>query len=99
MLVEFVHAMKLRNVTLVVQDWGGLLGLTLPMEMPGVISRLVVMNTALGTGDAPLGEGFLAWRAFSNSKPDLDIAGLMRRSVPALSPGEANAYAHYHSWH
>ena len=86
MLVEFVRAMELRNVTLVVQDWGGLLGLTLPMDMPGVFSRLIVMNTALGTGDGPLGDGFLAWRAFSNSKPDMDVAALMRRSLPALSP-------------
>ena len=93
MLVEFVHAMALRNVTLVVQDWGGLLGLTLPMDMPGVFSRLIVMNTALGTGDGPLGEGFLAWRAFSNSKPDMDVAALMRRSVPVLSAQEADAYA------
>ncbi|MDQ6679368.1 MAG: haloalkane dehalogenase [Pseudomonadota bacterium] len=93
MLVEFVHAMALRNVTLVVQDWGGLLGLTLPMDMPGVFSRLIVMNTALGTGDNPLGEGFLAWRAFSNSKPDMDVAALMRRSLPSLSAQEADAYA------
>lgn len=93
MLVEFVQALKLRHVTLVVQDWGGLLGLTLPMDLPGVFSRLIVMNTALGTGDGPLGEGFLAWREFSNSKPDMDIAALMRRSVPALSAQEAGAYA------
>jgi haloalkane dehalogenase len=93
MLIEFVDALKLRNVTLVVQDWGGLLGLTLPMDMPGVFNRLIVMNTALGTGDSPLGEGFLAWRAFSNSKPDMDVAALMRRSVPTLSAQEADAYA------
>lgn len=51
------------------------------------------MNTTLGTGDAPLGEGFLAWRAFSNSKPDMDIAALIKRAVPSLSDGEAAAYA------
>jgi haloalkane dehalogenase len=51
------------------------------------------MNTALATGDSPLSEGFLAWRAFSNSKPDMDVAALMRRSVPALSAQEADAYA------
>ena len=93
MLIEFVREMRLRNVTLVVQDWGGILGLTLPMDMPGVFSRVIVMNTALGTGDVPLGDGFIAWRAYANSKPDMDIASLMRRSVPALSPDEASAYA------
>jgi hypothetical protein len=63
------------------------------MEMPNRFERLLVMNTTLGTGDAPLGEGFLAWRAFSNSKPDMDIAGLMKRNVPSLSDDEAAAYA------
>lgn len=93
MLLEFVRSLKLKNVTLVVQDWGGLLGLTLPMALPGVFRRLIVMNTALATGDVPLGKGFTDWRAFSNSKPDMDIAALMRRSVPALSAQEAAAYA------
>ncbi|MEO8122581.1 MAG: haloalkane dehalogenase [Burkholderiales bacterium] len=93
MLLEFVRSLGLKNVTLVVQDWGGLLGLTLPMALPDVFKRLIVMNTGLGTGDVPLGKGFADWRAFSNSKPDMDIAGLMSRSVPTLSPQEAEAYA------
>jgi len=61
--------------------------------MPGRFERLLAMNTALATGDGPLGEGFLAWRAFSNSKPDMDIAELMKRSTPALTDAEAAAYA------
>jgi haloalkane dehalogenase len=93
MLLALVQALGLANITLVVQDWGGLLGLTLPMALPGRVRRLVVMNTALGTGDAPLTQGFLDWRAFSNSRPDMDIAALMRRAVPALSEPEAQAYA------
>jgi haloalkane dehalogenase len=47
----------------------------------------------MGSTSAPLGEGFLAWRAFSNSKPDMDIAALMKRAVPSLSDSEAAAYA------
>jgi haloalkane dehalogenase len=93
MLLAFVRALGLRNVTLVVQDWGGLLGLTLPMAMPDIFKRLIVMNTALGTGDMPLGKGFTDWRAFSNSKPDMDVAALMQRAVgEALSAQEAQAY-------
>jgi tRNA(adenine34) deaminase len=34
-LLELVERLDLRNVVLVVQDWGGILGLTLPMDMPG----------------------------------------------------------------
>ena len=93
MLVELVRALDLANVTLVVQDWGGILGLTLPLALEGVVRRLIVMNTALGTGDVPLGKGFTDWRAFSNSKPDMDIAALMARSTPRLTPQEAQAYA------
>jgi len=91
-LIAFVAALDLRGVTLVVQDWGGLLGLTLPMDLPERFDRLLVMNTTLGTGDVPLSEGFLAWRAWANKNPDMDIAKLMQRSCPHLSDTEAAAY-------
>lgn len=92
-LLAFVRALDLRDVTLVVQDWGGLLGLTLPPAMPERFARILVMNTALGTGDRPLGAGFEAWRAYSNAHPDLDIGKLMHVSVPELTAEEAAAYA------
>jgi haloalkane dehalogenase len=93
LLLALVRQLDLQQVTLVVQDWGGLLGLTLPLDLPGVVKRLVVMNTGLGTGDVPLGKGFTDWRAYANSQPDLDLAQLMARSVPGLSPAQAQAYA------
>ena len=92
-LIALIEALDLTRITLVCQDWGGLIGLTLPRDMANRFERLIVMNTGLGTGDVPLGEGFLAWRAFSNSKPDMDIAALMKRAAPALSEAEAAAYA------
>jgi pimeloyl-ACP methyl ester carboxylesterase len=92
-LLEFVERLDLKNITLVCQDWGGLLGLTLPMEMPERFSRLIVMNTAIAGGDLPLGRGFLEWRAWAAANPDMDIARLMKRSVPHLSDEEAKAYA------
>lgn len=91
MLMRFIEALDLRRVTLVVQDWGGLLGLTLPVEYPDRIDRLIVMNTGLGIGRSP-GPGFDAWKAFVAGKPDFDIATLMKRSVPGLSDAEASAY-------
>ena len=92
-LLGLVEALDLRNISLVVQDWGGLIGLTLPMAAPERYAALLVMNTALGTGDAPLSEGFLAWRTFSNRNPDMDIARLMQRACPHLGEAEAAAYA------
>ena len=89
-LVGFVDALDLRRVTLVVQDWGGLFGLTLPMAAPERFERLLLMNTAFGTGEVT--DGFRAWRAFSNTRPDLDVGALFRRSEPALSEGEIAAY-------
>ncbi len=92
-LVELIEALDLSDIRLVVQDWGGLIGLTLPPAMPERFAALLVMNTTLGTGDAPLGDGFLAWRGFSNRNPDLDIARLMQRACPHLGDAEAAAYA------
>ncbi len=89
MLLALVKRLDLQNITLVVQDWGGLLGLTLPMDQAQRYQRLIVMNTALATGDVPLGEGFMQWRAYANSQPDLDIAKLMahRSRTCATRPG------------
>ncbi len=92
-LVGFIEALGLRNITLVCQDWGGLLGLTLPMDMPGRFSRVLVMNTTLGTGDVPLTDGFKAWRAWVAANPDLDCGKLLARSCRHLTPAEAAAYS------
>jgi len=92
-IISLIEALDLRHIMLVCQDWGGLIGLTIPMDVPGRFERLLVMNTTLGTGDVPLGEGFLAWRAFSNRSPDMDIAALMKRALPDLREAEAAAYA------
>ena len=89
-LLELIERLDLHHVLLVVQDWGGLLGLTLPMDMPARFTRLLVMNTLLPTGDVP--EGFRQWRAYSNSRPDLAVGALFRRGHPALSDAEVAAY-------
>lgn len=91
-LLGLIEALDLRNIVLVVQDWGGLIGLTLPMAAPERFTGLLVMNTALGTGDERLSEGFLAWRDYSNRNPDMDIGRLMQRGCPHLTPAEAAAY-------
>jgi haloalkane dehalogenase len=92
-LVELIGRLDLSNVTLVVQDWGGVLGLTLPVEpdLRARISRLIVMNTGLAVG-VPISDGFEAWRAFSASTDDLAVGVLLSRSVPGLTESEAAAY-------
>jgi tRNA(adenine34) deaminase len=92
-LLEFVERLDLRNIVLVVQDWGGLLGLTLPMDAPERYAGLLVMNTALGTGDEPLSPGFLAWREMNAKNPEFDVAQLFARGNPHLTPQECAAYS------
>jgi haloalkane dehalogenase len=91
MLLACIERLDLQRVTLVVQDWGGLLGLTLPMACRERIDRLVIMNTGLAVGRSP-GPGFDAWKAYVASKPDFSISALLRRSCPHLSEAEGAAY-------
>lgn len=92
-LMRFIERLDLRAMTLVCQDWGALLGLTLPIDMPGRFERLLMMNGALATGDVRLNTGFLEWRAWTREHPDMDIAKLMERTCPHLTAEECAAYA------
>lgn len=90
MLLGFVERLDLARVSLVVQDWGGLLGLTLPMAAPARYERLLAMNTAFATGE--IGDGFRAWRAYSERTPDLPVGALLARGKPDMTAGEIAAY-------
>ncbi len=92
MLMALIERLGLQRVTLVCQDWGGILGLTIPPAMPERFVRLLVMNTTIPLGQ-PVSEGFDRWRAFNRSQPDLDVAALMQRSQPDMTIAEAAAYA------
>ena len=91
-LLEWVERLDLTRIVLVVQDWGGILGLTLPMASPQRYVSLLAMNTLLATGAEPLGAGFLAWREMCARKPDYDIARLFFRGNPHMSTAECEAY-------
>lgn len=91
-LLELVERLDLRNIILVVQDWGGLLGLTLPMAAPQRYAALLVMNTMLATGDEPLSDGFLAWRNMCARNPEFDVGRLLGRGNPQMSAQELEAY-------
>ncbi|MEL6215012.1 MAG: haloalkane dehalogenase [Pseudomonadota bacterium] len=91
-LLAFVEALDLKDICLVVQDWGGILGLTLPLEAPERYTRLIIMNTALPAGE-PAGKGFSDWRLYNRANPDLDVGALMRRATSVLNDDEVAAYA------
>jgi haloalkane dehalogenase len=89
-MLKVVETLDLRNILLVVQDWGGLIGLTLPLEQSERYTRLLVMNTGLGLGTVT--EGFKRWRDYNNCQPDLAVGKLIQRGTPGLSDAEAAAY-------
>jgi haloalkane dehalogenase len=91
MMLAFIEKLDLQNITLVVQDWGGILGLTLPVDQRDRFSRLIVMNTAIPVGD-DLGDGFRGWKGYVASRPDMDCGALMKRACPHLTELEAQAY-------
>ncbi|HMD56417.1 MAG TPA: haloalkane dehalogenase [Solirubrobacteraceae bacterium] len=78
--VEYVSRhldqLELDDVTVVVQDWGGPIGLRWAVEHAGQVGRLVVMNTGLFTGR--VSKGFMAWREFAERTPDLPIGMIMQ---------------------
>lgn len=93
-LLRLVERLDLRRITLVVQDWGGLLGLTLPVDdgFAGRLERLIVMNTALATGETPPGPGFEAWKAYALTTHDLPIGDIIAAGTPHLTAAEKAAY-------
>ena len=92
-LAALIEKLDLRRITLVCQDWGGLLGLPLAVEMPKRFARLVIMNTGLPVSGKPLSEAFMAWKAFANRSDDLDVGRLIERSaISKLSPQVVAAY-------
>ena len=91
-LLELIEHLDLKNIVLVVQDWGGLLGLTLPMKNPYRFKGLLVMNTTLATGEAPLSPGFQSWRTMCQQNPEFKIDRLFARGNPQMSAAECTAY-------
>jgi len=81
------------GLTLLGQDWGGLIGLRLVAENPEGFARFSISNTGLPTGDHGFGEAFGRWRTFSQEDPEFDtgfIVNLFGRG--RLTEAEVAAY-------
>lgn len=87
----FLEALDLRDVTLVCQDWGGLIGLRLVAEQPERFARVVAANTGLPTGDQGATEGFLRWQRFSQETPNFHVGGIVRGGCATALPPEVIA--------
>jgi haloalkane dehalogenase len=88
-----IEQLDLQRITLVCQDWGGLLGLRLAAEHEERFARIVAANTGLPTGDQPMGKAFLAWQRFSQETPELHIGGIVKGGCQTeLAPEVIAAY-------
>ncbi len=83
--------LELSGVTLVAQDWGGLIGLRMAAEHPDRFDRLVAANTGLPTGDQALGPDFLAWREYSQTVPIFPAGAIIQRATVTDLPDEVVA--------
>jgi haloalkane dehalogenase len=88
-----LDGLGLERMTLVGQDWGGLIGLRLVAEHPERFARVVAANTGLPTGDQPLGRAFHVWRQLSQRGETLDVGAVLRSGCrTSLAPEVVAAY-------
>ena len=88
-VTRHLEQVDLQDVTVVVQDWGGPIGLRWAVEHADQVGRLVVMNTGLFTGR--VSKGFMAWREFAERTPDLPIGMIMQGATTTDLPPEVIA--------
>jgi len=89
----FLKALNLEKITLVCQDWGGLIGLRMLAQTPERFARLVAMNTGISDGRMR-GDVFMKWRRFSQRVDALDLPKLMANTLKKrkLTDAESAAY-------
>ena len=88
-----VDVLGLHDVTLVGQDWGGLIGLRLVAEEPDRFARVVAANTGLPTGDHPMPEVWWAFRRAVETAHELDVGRLVASGcLRGLAPADRAAY-------
>ena len=80
-MTSFLTLLDLRGITVVVQDWGSLIGLRLAAEHPDRFARLFIANGFLPIADRPTPAAFRLWRAFARYSPVLPAGRLVDRAT------------------
>jgi haloalkane dehalogenase len=91
LMTGLIESLDLREITLVGQDWGGLIGLRIAAENPDRFARIVVANTGLPTGDQPMTEGFMRWREYSQTVENFHAGGIVKGGCVIDPPPEVIA--------
>jgi haloalkane dehalogenase len=90
-VTRHLDQVHLEDITVVVQDWGGPIGLRWAVENADRVSRLVILNTGLFNGK--VSKGFMAWREFVERTPDLPIGMIIQGATTTdLRPEVVAAY-------
>ena len=91
-ILSFIKNLNLKNITLFLHEWGGTLGLTLPMEQKNLYNGIVLFNSYLGTSVVNITEGYQNWINTNIKSEALNIRALMARTNRILNLSECNAY-------
>lgn len=90
---SLIIGLKLTDIHLFCQDWGGLIGLRILAENQELFAKAVASNTFLPTGQVAVSDAFLKWRAFSQKSPDFIISKMVQMgSVSPISKEALLAY-------
>ena len=88
-----IDALDLQDVTLVCQDWGGLLGLRIVARHPDRFARVVVANTGMPDGSTPMSDAFFAWQSFATTAEEFPVGAIVNAgSLSDLSNAVIAAY-------
>jgi haloalkane dehalogenase len=87
-MLGLICTLDLEHITLVCQDWGGLIGLRLVAEHGHRFDRVVAANTFLPTGDEPVPPAFSAWQKFSQEVPEFPVGQIIQMGCVTTLPPE-----------
>ena len=91
-VVQLIEHLDLRDITVVVQDWGGPIGLRIATEHEDRFARLVILNTGVfRPGPRWPSPGFLAWREYAEKNPDLPVGDIVQGATSTVLPPEVVA--------
>ena len=92
-VARWLLALSLKEITLVCQDWGGLIGLRLVAGYPDLFARVVAANTVLPTGEGRMPPSFKVWQTGSQLSPWFPISRIVNLGcTKSLSPEVRAAY-------
>jgi haloalkane dehalogenase len=89
----FLEKLNLKNINLICQDWGGLLGLRLVAKYPDKFLTVVAANTFLPTGDEGASDAFKKWQSYSQTVTEFPVGSVIQNATcKALNEEIVNAY-------